>query len=77
MSAAKEVAGQSDSHMYVADIPRFSNLEVDHIMAHFESIGFGKLRLDQGETVTNPQEVAYLRVLSSNNAQELMNACVY
>ena len=45
-------------------------------MANYEAIGFGKLRLDQGETVANAQEVAYLRILSSNVPQELMNACV-
>ena len=44
--------------------------------AGLKDFGFGKLRLDQGETVANAQEVAYLRILSSNVPQELMNACV-
>eukprot|EP00977_Amphora_coffeiformis_P027733 scaffold34638_cov161-Amphora_coffeaeformis.AAC.4 len=74
--SAKELAAATDSNMFVADIPRLTNLEVDHVMANYEAIGYGKLRMDQGETVTNAQEVAYLRAISSNNPQELMNACL-
>ena len=76
VASAKELAAAENTNMYVADVPRLSNLEVDHVMANYESIGFGKLRMDQGETVTNAQEVAYLRILSSNVPQELMNACI-
>ena len=74
--SAKELAATTDSNMLVVDVPRLTNLEVDHVVANYEAIGFGKLRLDQGETVTNAQEVAYLRTISSSNPQELMNACV-
>lgn len=76
VTCANELAAAPDSNMLVSNVPRLSNLEVDHIMANYEVIGFGKLRMDQGETVTNEKEVAYLRAISSNVPQELMNACV-
>jgi Mitochondrial ribosomal death-associated protein 3 len=61
----------------VIDIPRLSPLEVEHMLSHYEAIGIGKLRLDRGETVMNPQEVAYLRMVSGGEAQHLMNACMW
>jgi small subunit ribosomal protein S29 len=75
-AAAASTATMAHAPLLVTDVPRLSNLEVDHIVANYEAIGLGKLRLDQGETVTNAQEVAYLRTLSSNVPQELMNACL-
>jgi hypothetical protein len=75
-AAAASTATMAHAPLLVTDVPRLSNLEVDHIVANYEAIGLGKLRLDQGETVTNAQEVTYLRTLSSNVPQELMNACL-
>jgi hypothetical protein len=62
--------------MYVVDVPHFSDMEVDHILANFECIGLGKLRLDRGETVLNEQEVAYLKMVSGRIGQRLVNISV-
>ena len=75
-TCAKELSDLAGSTFHLSQVPRLTNLEVEHVMANYETIGFGKLRMDQGETVANPQEVAYHRILSSNVPQELMNACV-
>jgi small subunit ribosomal protein S29 len=81
VASAQEAAAASTQNtqappLLVSDVPRLSTLEVDHLLANYEAIGLGKLRMDQGETVTNAQEVAYLRTGSSNVPQELMNACL-
>lgn len=61
----------------VVEIPRLSHLEVEHMLSHYEAVGIGKLRLDQGETVMNEQEVSYLKMVSGGEAQHLMNACMW
>lgn len=66
-----------DAPFYMVEVPRFSDLEVDHILANFESIGIGNLRCDRGETVMNAEGVAYLRMVSSCVGQELMDLCCY
>jgi hypothetical protein len=70
-------SAMDDVDIDVIEIPRLSHLEVEHMLSHYEAIGVGKLRLDQGETVMNPQEVAYLRMVSGGEAQHLMNACMW
>ena len=57
-------------------VPRLSKIEVEHLLANYEATGVGKLRLDRGETVMNPQEVAYLHMVSGGVALNLMNACM-
>lgn len=59
------------------DVPQYSALEVEHILANFEIIGIGRLRFDRGETVMNNQEVAYLRMVSGAVGQPLLDACVH
>ena len=76
VNSGKDLAAQPNSNFLHVEVPRYSKLEVDHVMANYETIGLGKLRLDDGETVSNEQEVAYLRILSSNYPQELMDACI-
>ena len=66
--------GTMDVHL--VEVPRLSALEVEHVLANYESIGLGKLRLDGGETVRNDQEVQFLRMVSGGVAQKLMNACI-
>ena len=62
--------------IHLIDVPRLSELEVEHMLANYEATGVGKLRLDRGETVMNKQEVAYLRMVSGGVAQKLMDACI-
>ncbi|GKY94429.1 hypothetical protein MPSEU_000408800 [Mayamaea pseudoterrestris] len=64
------------SNIQLIKIPRFSALEVDHVLANFEATGVGKLRLDRGETVRDEQEVARLRMVSSGVGQRLLDACI-
>ena len=61
----------------VVEVPHYSKIEVDHILANFEIIGIGRLRFDRGETVMNEQEVAYLRMVSGGLGQPLLDACVH
>jgi small subunit ribosomal protein S29 len=65
-----------DGDMHVVEVPRFSNVEVEHILANFECIGLGKLRLDRGDTVMNEQEVAYLKMASGSVGQKLLDVSV-
>jgi hypothetical protein len=62
--------------MHVFEVPRFSDVEADHILANFEATGIGKLRLDRGDTIMNDQEVAYLKMMSGNVGQQLLDASV-
>lgn len=74
-SNAEETASD-DASMVVVEVPRFSDLEVDSILANFEATGIGNLRLDRGETVMNNQEVAYLRMVSGSVGQKLLDASI-
>ena len=60
----------------VVRVPRFSILEMDHVLANFEATGVGKLRLDRGETLRNEQEVARLRMVSGGVGQRLLDASI-
>jgi hypothetical protein len=62
--------------MYFCEIPRLSPVEVEHMLANYEAIGLGKLRLDQGDTVMNEHEVTFLRMVSGGVSQKLMDACI-
>ena len=62
--------------MHVVEVPRLSPLEVEHMLANYEATGVGKLRLDQGDTVGNQQEVAFLRLVSGSVPQKLLDACI-
>mmetsp|Transcript_1260 Transcript_1260/g.1184 ORF Transcript_1260/g.1184 Transcript_1260/m.1184 type:complete len:129 (-) Transcript_1260:87-473(-) len=65
-----------DCAINVMEVPVFSPLEVEHILANFEVIGIGRLRFDRGETVLDDQEVAFLRMVSGGAGQNLLDACV-
>lgn len=69
-------AGSGAAPIHLVEVPPLSALEVEHVVANYEAVGIGKLRLDQGETVMNEQEVAYLRIVSGGVAQKLMDACI-
>jgi Mitochondrial ribosomal death-associated protein 3 len=73
--AARQAAAERSS-FHVVPVPRLSPLEVEHMVAHFEATGVGKLRGDRGETVMNDQEVIYLRMISGGVAQKLMDASI-
>lgn len=65
--------GQGES-MHVIEVPRFSDIETEHILANLEATGVGKLRLDRGDTVMDEQEVAYLKMVSGRVGQKLLDA---
>lgn len=73
----REVSNEAASiPIYSIEVPRFSHLEVEHVLANFESIGLGKLRLDQGDTVMNDHEVTFLRMVSGGVGQKLLDASI-
>jgi len=74
--AMASVDGQSPYPLEVVTVPRYSNLEVEHILSNFEKIGVGRLRFDRGGTVTDDKEVAYLRMVSGARGQYLLDACI-
>jgi len=57
-------------------VPRLAKLEVEHVLANYETIGLGKLRLDMGATVLDQGEVEFLRMVSGGVPQKLMDACI-
>jgi len=59
------------------EIPRFTSLEADHVLANFEATGIGKLRLDRGDTLLNPQEVEYLKMASGSIGQKLLDVSIF
>jgi len=61
---------------HTVEVPEYSLLEVEHILANFEVIGIGRLRFDKGATVMDEQEVAYLRMLSGGVGQKLLDSCI-
>jgi hypothetical protein len=58
------------------EIPRFTSLEVDHILANYEATGVGKLRSDRGDTIMNKQEVEYLKMCSGSIGQKLLDVSI-
>ena len=60
---------------HIVEIPQFSQLEVEHILANFEITGIGRLRFDRGQTVMDDQEVAFLRMVSGGIGQRLLDSC--
>jgi small subunit ribosomal protein S29 len=65
-----------ESGAKVVEVPQYSAIEVDHILANFEITGIGRLRFDRGETVMDKNEVAFLRMVSGGIGQSLLDACV-
>jgi Mitochondrial ribosomal death-associated protein 3 len=61
----------------IIEVPRFADLEVDHVIANFEGIGIGNLRCDRGETVMNKEGVQYLKMISSGVGQNLLDVCCF
>jgi len=68
-------AATTDVPLVVCDVPRFSEVEVDHIIANFEAIGIGNLRCDRGETVMDKEGVNYIRMVSSSVGQNMLDVC--
>lgn len=69
-------SAQSQDSMHVIEVPRFSDIEADHILANFEATGIGQLRLDRGDTIMDEQEVAYLKMISGCVGQQLLDASI-
>ena len=76
LTASATLHSDSDDSLTVVEVPRFSDLEVDHVLANFEATGIGNLRLDRGDTVMNKQEVGYLKMISGSVGQKLLDAAV-
>lgn len=62
--------------MFCIEVPRFTSLEVDHILANYEATGIGRLRSDQGTILMNQQEVEFLKMCSGSVGQNLLDASV-
>lgn len=75
-TSAQNQSTEDGTSMHVIDVPHFSQTEIEHILANFECIGLGKLRLDRGDTVMNEQEVAYLKMASGSIGQRLVDIAV-
>lgn len=67
---------ETEFPMHVVTVPRYSDLEVEHILSNFDTIGVGRLRFDRGDTVIDEQETSYLRMLSGSTGQLLLDACI-
>ena len=76
LTASATLHSDSDDSLTVVEVPRFSDLEVDHVLANFEATGIGNLRLDRGDTVMDKQEVGYLKMISGSVGQKLLDAAV-
>ena len=76
LTAYAESRSSSDETLTVVEVPRFSSLEVDHVLANFEAIGIGNLRLDRGDTLMDENEVAFLKMVSGSIGQRLLDASV-
>jgi hypothetical protein len=68
------VAGEDNVH--VVEVPRFSAMEVEHVIANYEATGMGNLRFDKGKTVANAQEVAFYGMVSGGVGCRLLDACL-
>jgi len=66
----------STENFHVVEVPRFSSLEADHVLANFEAVGVGKLRLDRGDTLMNSQEVEFLKMQSGSIGQKLLDVSI-
>jgi len=80
MNAKQQQQQQTDTAtvpIHIVDVPILSSLEIEHMLSHYEATGVGKLRMDRGETVMNPQEVAYLGIVSGGVPQKLLDACIH
>lgn len=76
LTAFVERQSEFQPDLHVVEVPRFSDLEADHILANFECTGIGNFRLDRGDTIMDEQEVAYLKMISGNIGQKLLDASV-
>jgi hypothetical protein len=75
-SAVHQASSESSTRMHVIEVPRFSDQEADCILANMEVTGIGRLRLDRGEILMNEQEVAFMKMVSGNIGQQLLDATV-
>lgn len=77
-SANLAAASDEETHapLHVVEVPRFSNLEVEHIISNMEATGLGRLRFDRGDTVMNENEVAYIRMVSGAVGQNILDECI-
>jgi hypothetical protein len=67
-------AASALSDVSIVSVPPFSVLEAEHYLSNLDVTGIGRLRFDQGETVMNEQEMAYLRMVSSSRPQLLLDS---
>lgn len=66
-----------ETDVFVVDVPRYSKPEVEHVLANYECIGVGKLRFDNGKTISNDQEVEFLRMMSGAVGTKLRDATIW
>ena len=76
LASCAKAKSLSDASLTVVEVPHFSEIEVNHVLANFEAIGLGALRFDRGDTLMNANEVAYLKMISGSIGQRLVDASV-
>ena len=80
---SKEVTDQlvenmkQQPHVEMMEVSSFSKIEVDHVLANYECIGVGKLRFDEGKTISDEQEVAFLRMQSGCVGKKLLDGIIF
>jgi small subunit ribosomal protein S29 len=65
-----------ESPIKIVEVPRYSLVECEHMISHYELIGVGKLRFDRGDTVMDENEIAYLQMVSGACGQAFLDACL-
>ena len=76
LTACAKCRSEESKNHSIIEVPRFTSIEVDHILANFEATGIGKLRLDRGSTVMNKQEIEYFKSVSGCIGQKLLDVSI-
>lgn len=68
-----QAATKNDNDI-VVEVPRYSPIEVKHILANFECTGIGLLRDEDDNTINDPKEVAYHQMVSGMRGHKLLDS---
>jgi len=64
-------------HVKKVEVMPFSKTEIDRVIANYECIGVGKLRFDEGKTLGDEQEMAFLRMHSGGIGSKLLDGIIF
>lgn len=71
-----ETTAATRQNVTTLEVPRYSKEEHEAMVAHFESVGIGKLRGDKGKLLNDEHEMKYLFMVSGGIGKHLLNACI-